>query len=89
MLGALEVDNELEQAEVVRLPHRTPVRYGAGMGENLAAEALQRVDELEAALEPLGLAEAHRPKVLRRPLSGRGVGAHPGRAGGRQLTTAG
>ena len=44
------------------LAERTPVRYGASVGENLAGDALQRVDDLEAALEPLGLAEAHRGK---------------------------
>jgi len=34
------------------------------MSDNLAADALQRLDALEESLEPLGLAEAHRPKFF-------------------------
>ena len=58
----LQVDDELEEGEVVRLPHRTRVRYGHRMNEDLAVVALRRVDDRDAALEPFGLAEAHRPK---------------------------
>ena len=62
----------------LRLTERTRVRHYEAMERHLAADALQRVNGLEAALEPLGLAADASAEVSRRPLPDRGLGAGQG-----------
>jgi len=66
----------------LRLTERTRVRHYEAMERHLAADALQRVNDLEAALEPLGLAADASAEVSRRPLPDRGLGAGQGGPGG-------
>jgi len=58
------------------------VRHYEAVERHLAADALQRVNDLEAALEPLGLAADASAEVSRRPLPDRGLGAGQGGPGG-------